>query len=872
MRIPLRFWLPASIAFALAACGGGTEPAETRTLAKLAGDNQAGVAGLAVTTAPSVKVTNQNNQGVAGIAVTFAVASGGGSVTGATVTTGSDGVAAVGSWTLGTTAGANTLTATAAGITGSPVTFTVTGSAGAPKTVTKQPGTDNQNANAGEAVAVKPAVKVVDQFGNPVAGVTVTFAIATGGGTVAGGSATTGADGVATVGNWFVGGAAGANTLTATVTGAGITGNPATFTATAVLLAFNPSANTSLSGTKSYSSVNIPAGVTVTMSGDLVLNVSGAVTIAGTLTGDCVALTINADGALTVSGTINNGCPGAIPAGGPPAMLLVGKGGWTLNGPGGFTAGGDVTITDDPTATDADFNPAPTPGAGLRANRPPAAVGTPCNVGANFTGTANPATTANGADGNPNGADALRDGATWVLRCKGGPDIVISNISLTGQNGGRGGNGTHNHASAAVSRGGKGAKGGTVKIQAFGSIALGGGTIRTGSGGAGGSATATGTGGGGNVGASADATGGIGAAPGLFGAFAKTGGISISGALTLQIGVAGKGGDATAAGGDGHHAEPCPPAVGGPATATGGLDGTTPDKQLNAAGAVVGLGNVTVTGGTPGNGGDAVATAGKGGNGAKACKPGAVGGDPTAKGGTGGDGNLKNQAGTKIANGGNGGKMEDRDGKGGHGYVDCVAPWDPGGPGGAGGTSRGFNGTAGTGFVTGTYGAAIFNVVSNGGDGGDGFGPGAGGAAGGNSALLINVAATIIAPSFQPGIPGNICIGTSTKSFIVSPPTSDLSGHEPVLQQAGTRAGSVTVGANTMSIDGLIKNSTIQLTGSRTGANVSLSGTGVINTGSGPRNVTITFNGSIGPNGLSGTMSILVSGFPNPAVYPVSDP
>ena len=36
----------------------------------------------------------------------------------------------VGSWTLGTVAGTNTLTATCAGLTGSPVTFTATGLAG----------------------------------------------------------------------------------------------------------------------------------------------------------------------------------------------------------------------------------------------------------------------------------------------------------------------------------------------------------------------------------------------------------------------------------------------------------------------------------------------------------------------------------------------------------------------------------------------------------------------------------------------------------------------------------------------------------------------------------------------------------------------
>jgi hypothetical protein len=65
--------------------------------------------------------------------VTFTVATGGGSVTGATVNTNANGVAQVGSWILGGSAGTNTLTATVAGagIAGNPVPFTATGAAAA---------------------------------------------------------------------------------------------------------------------------------------------------------------------------------------------------------------------------------------------------------------------------------------------------------------------------------------------------------------------------------------------------------------------------------------------------------------------------------------------------------------------------------------------------------------------------------------------------------------------------------------------------------------------------------------------------------------------------------------------------------------------
>jgi plastocyanin len=58
--------------------------------------------------------------------VTFSVGSGGGSVTGEEQATRADGLAIVGSWRLGDHSGSNTLQATSAGLSGSPVTFTAT--------------------------------------------------------------------------------------------------------------------------------------------------------------------------------------------------------------------------------------------------------------------------------------------------------------------------------------------------------------------------------------------------------------------------------------------------------------------------------------------------------------------------------------------------------------------------------------------------------------------------------------------------------------------------------------------------------------------------------------------------------------------------
>jgi adhesin/invasin len=91
---------------------------------------------------------------------------------------------------------------------------------------------DGQTATVGKAIAISPAVKVTDAFGDPVAQSAVTFVVASGGGTAAGLEQTTDAGGVATVGQWTLGTVAGENTLSAT--SADLPGSPVTFTETAV--------------------------------------------------------------------------------------------------------------------------------------------------------------------------------------------------------------------------------------------------------------------------------------------------------------------------------------------------------------------------------------------------------------------------------------------------------------------------------------------------------------------------------------------------------------------------------------------------------------------------------------------------------------
>ena len=91
-------------------------------------DNQTAVAGTAVAKPPSVTVANAAGTRLSGVTVSFAVTAGGASISGALDTTDAKGVATAGSWTLGPTAGTNTLIATVGSI-GTP--FSATGTAGA---------------------------------------------------------------------------------------------------------------------------------------------------------------------------------------------------------------------------------------------------------------------------------------------------------------------------------------------------------------------------------------------------------------------------------------------------------------------------------------------------------------------------------------------------------------------------------------------------------------------------------------------------------------------------------------------------------------------------------------------------------------------
>ena len=132
---------------------------------------------------PSVIVRGADYNPVAGFDVTFEVASGGGTVDPvAPVTTDTNGVAAVTSWTLGATEGLNTLTASAEGL--AEVTFTATAIAGA-ATQLAVATLPTGGAN-GAVLETQPIVEIQDAQGNVVTSdsttqVTVTISAGTGG-------------------------------------------------------------------------------------------------------------------------------------------------------------------------------------------------------------------------------------------------------------------------------------------------------------------------------------------------------------------------------------------------------------------------------------------------------------------------------------------------------------------------------------------------------------------------------------------------------------------------------------------------------------------------------------------------------------------
>ena len=218
--------LTAATAMVAVACGGDdnneTPLVATSISVNTGSGGQTATVGTALANPVSVHVTDQNGNPFSGATVTWSVVSAGGSVDAATSTTNSTGDATV-HWTLGATAGTDSLTASIAN--GQSVTITATATAASSgNTVAKVSG-DSQSVKAG--TATQPlVVQVMSTGGTAVSGATVTWTT-TGGGTLSATSSTTDATGktsvtlttAATAGAATVKATVGTSSVTFTVTG-----------------------------------------------------------------------------------------------------------------------------------------------------------------------------------------------------------------------------------------------------------------------------------------------------------------------------------------------------------------------------------------------------------------------------------------------------------------------------------------------------------------------------------------------------------------------------------------------------------------------------------------------------------------------------
>ncbi len=351
----------------------------------VSGDAQTAVVATALQNPLVAEVLDANNNPVANFSIAWAVVSGGGSVSAATTTTGPDGKASV-TATLGTTDGANSFSATGAGLTPGTVTFNASGTSGVAATLSTVSG-NGQTATVHTALAAPFTVLVEDANHNPVAGQPVTFAVVSGGGSLAAATATTGADGKAST-TATLGSTVGSNTFTASSTNGttALSGSPQTFTAT---------------GTPA-----IAASFVVTFPTSVVANSVHSATVSA----------LDAFGNSTsYSGTVNVsiGPPADPGATVPQGVALTIAAGGTASVPGVVfhqaTAGQSVTITDTTTSSIKGTQSGITVASAASATALVSGAN-PSIFGSSVTFTA----TVTSSGGTPTGTVTFKDGTTTI--------------------------------------------------------------------------------------------------------------------------------------------------------------------------------------------------------------------------------------------------------------------------------------------------------------------------------------------------------------------------------------------------------------------------------------------------------------------------
>ena len=231
---------------ALATLGAGAR------MTIFAGDNQVIPVGTTLPINLAVRITDVANAPIPGVLPTWTFISGSGGNFGGPGTSDANGVSALGPFFICCTRAITVMRVTLAGSSDT-VFFHEIATAASPKNISVSAG-NGQTTRPGTPVLVPPAAVVRDTFNNPVPGVSVTFAVTQGGGSVTGTPALTDTNGIATVGSWTLGPNDGPNALQATASGVPVGAN---FTATGHVEPVD-SANTTLTVTPS--TITVSAG------------------------------------------------------------------------------------------------------------------------------------------------------------------------------------------------------------------------------------------------------------------------------------------------------------------------------------------------------------------------------------------------------------------------------------------------------------------------------------------------------------------------------------------------------------------------------------------------------------------------------------
>jgi adhesin/invasin len=163
---------------ATACSGDSTSPTPVASaITIVSGGAQNATVGTAVGSPIVAKVADQSGNPMAGIIVTFTPSGTSGTASQSQATTDATGSASV-NWTLGTVAGADSMTVSAGSLTPSTVVATATPDAPAALTIVAG---NNQSATIDSMLSATLEVKVTDQYGNVVPNATVSWSDDSGG-------------------------------------------------------------------------------------------------------------------------------------------------------------------------------------------------------------------------------------------------------------------------------------------------------------------------------------------------------------------------------------------------------------------------------------------------------------------------------------------------------------------------------------------------------------------------------------------------------------------------------------------------------------------------------------------------------------------